>query len=963
MADLQKTIEILFGGTDNLSPITRNMTRTIGDFDSSLQSSVSVVNGYTSTIIKTEMAVLALGVTMTAVAINEAGNFHESIEEIGTLFNGTVEETKQLENAILDFSKTSGASIEDINNATYIAISTGAEWASVTETLAAAEVLATAGRIDLADATAVLQRSMNAYGFEASKATEVSEALFTTVQNGDITMALLSENLGKVATDAKAAGVPFDDLLASVSAMTIAGKDTSSSMTGLKSLFKELASPSTELSTAMGGMTLETNTLQEMMIKLKESTGGSKQAFDELFPNVNASTAALVLANDTAGSFAKTLDAMANKSGLLAEANKRMADEYASVNQYLVNSIRATLIDVGLPLLDDYTQGMTALTGVFSGLDKGIKSPNFDIIYNAIESFVDNFSGKMDEIAGALPDAMAQIDFTDLVGAFDDVTDTLGDAFDSVFGAGLDLTKPDDLATALQSGVNILKTFVDLTTGIITGLQPVFAILGKMATETGEVSESSAKATGEVLGSIALLGEFGTALGAALIVMREAKADVTNVFAGLSGTTTVIINAVQVFFDTFALHLVNLAIKANETLASITFGETSANFQSEADELKLVADGINANLVKNAGEMVGGYNTAMSGFDGSAALKNDADKTKETAEKFKGDLDKASKDITREWNSQEFNANNAMQLDVIDIENTTNGLAETIAEDATDIEDVWQIDPNMTSSFEEEATNINNVVEGIDGALSNQVENIEGTWNDFGDNLSPNIFDDAVNGVTDSFGDADQAVEDYTKTMVDGVATCSNVDKAIEKTSKKLEESKESTEKAQIAFAGLAVDMEKIASNERIVSMELKVEIDVAKIEADTKKTVAAMEAVAESYTATEGTISSMWETLSGDGLNRLNEIDLERQIDAQEERAQDQWETQKKLTEAQIEQMTASTERMNNGDALIQVDGGDLQPELESIMQSLLKSIRITASASFQDYILGIQAPPQEPI
>jgi hypothetical protein len=41
----------------------------------------------------------------------------------------------------------------------------------------------------------------------------------------------------------------------------------------------------------------------------------------------------------------------------------------------------------------------------------------------------------------------------------------------------------------------------------------------------------------------------------------------------------------------------------------------------------------------------------------------------------------------------------------------------------------------------------------------------------------------------------------------------------------------------------------------------------------------------------------------------------------------------------------------------LIQVDGGDLQPELEAIMQSLFRSIRVKMSADYEDFLFGLQA------
>jgi len=159
-----------------------------------------------------------------------------------------------------------------------------------------------------------------------------------------------------------------------------------------------------------------------------------------------------------------------------------------------------------------------------------------------------------------------------------------------------------------------------------------------------------------------------------------------------------------------------------------------------------------------------------------------------------------------------------------------------------------------------------------------------------------------------------------------------------------------------LEYSKLEVEMEEIASNERIQQMEFFVNLEVAKVEADAKKIVAAFESVATSYSSTSDLISDLYGNLSGGELSRFQELDLESSIKKAEKLAQDQWETQKKLIEAQIEQTESITRRTESGDALITVDGGDLQPELEAIMQSLFRSIRIKMSADYEDFLFGLQ-------
>ena len=882
MADLSKTIEIIFGGVDNLSSVTKGLSSEFADFDSKVQGVAAPVGNFTENLLKTEAAVLALGIAMVGVSIDQAGKFKGSIEEIGTLFNGTAEEVALLETSIKDYARNSTSSITEITEATYIAISTGTEWTEVNLALASSEELAVVGATDLATATGALSRTMNAYGLSADEAQRVSEALFTTVQNGDLTMEDLAANIGKVATTAHGAGVDLETLLAAVSAVTIAGVSTAESMTLLKALFKSLASPSAELTEALGGMSLETNTLQEIMSLLAEKTGGSLEEFTKLFPSIEASQAAMILGNDAAGAFSSTLEAMNEKTGKLSLNYEKMSETFSRINQTLVNNLKLTLIDAGIPLLDEYGTAVKAITGLLGSIGDGLTSPNFDSVYNAVDAFVLEFSSKIDEIATALPEAMAQIDFDDLIRAFQDVGGEIGSAFDEIFGDELDLSKPEDLAKALQAGVNLLVSFVDVTSGIIKGFGPIFSVLGEVAQRLGETSENTAKTTGEVLGALTLLKEFGTGIGAFLILLKESEADITNVFNTLEGSAKIVINAMQLAFDAFAVVVFETASTLAKVMNLVTWGDVAQDFRDSAVELDEFADAARENFSQNMEDMGESFDKLGEGLSGGVDVK---DATQDLE-----DLGKAATDT---------------ETPLKDLEDTTGEVAD---------------------------------------ALANDIPDSAGDTNT------------ALEEVTDSTEKADTAGQNYKKTLVDGIPTFDQVGKAAKGLAVETDKAKESAEKMALEYAKLEVELEDIASNERIKSIEFFVDLEVAKVEADAAKVVAAFESVADSYQATTELIGNLYGELGGGELSRFQEIDLEKSIQEAEKLARDQWETQKKLIEAQIDQIEAATERTQRGDALIKVDGGDLQPELEAIMQSLFRSIRVKMSADYEDFLFGLQ-------
>ena len=133
---------------------------------------------------------------------------------------------------VMDYARNSTASIEDINKAIYTAISAGSEYTDVLELLSKTEKLSDAGRADLVETTKLVVSVLNAYGLSAKDAEAVSDALFTTVKDGQTTLPELAASLAQVTTVAANSGVSFDELMASLAALTVTGMPTDGSRYG-----------------------------------------------------------------------------------------------------------------------------------------------------------------------------------------------------------------------------------------------------------------------------------------------------------------------------------------------------------------------------------------------------------------------------------------------------------------------------------------------------------------------------------------------------------------------------------------------------------------------------------------------------------------------------------------------------------------------------------------------------------
>ena len=440
---------------------------------------------------------------------------------------------------------------------------------------------------------------------------------------------------------------------------------------------------------------------------------------------------------------------------------------------------------------------------------------------------------------------------------------------------------------------------MDLTTGIVTGLEPIFDVLGEAATQTGKVGEEAAKATGEVLGAITLLHEFGTALGVTLILIKESEADITNVFATLEGMVGIVINAMQMAFDAFAVVIFRVAATMAESLNLVSFGDVAQGFRDSAAELKLLADAAAENLKSNANDMGEAWGTMTSGISGDAA---------ELKEAMSG------------------------------IEHAANSI----------VDDIF----NFGEVADKAGDGVKNLGDKADaakqpiGELSEDLRSLDGV------EVVPSTIPENIEKIGETAESSGEKYGQFIKTMIDGVPTFTKAGEALEEVKTQTKLSSEEAKKAEIAYAKLEVDLEKIASNERIKNMEFTVDLEIARVEAQAKQMVAAFDSVATSYVSTQNLIGDLFGQDAPDW-DRFG-FATEASIQSAEQRAEDLKNAQIELIDAQIKQMEASTRRMNSGDALITVDGGDLQPELQAIMESLFASIRIEMSSNYESFLLG---------
>jgi TP901 family phage tail tape measure protein len=245
MSDIQKTIEIIFQGVDELSGPMGNMAGGLSDFSAKIEAMAQPFAQVGDAVLKLDAALAGMAAAGLAYAIKSGGDFTAQLNEINTMAGLSGDQLGIFSQDIINYAKDSTQSFESINNAIYQALSLGNDYETTLNTLRTAEQLAVAGKADLTASLELLLGTMNSYGAGVDEAGRYSDTFFTIVQNGKTTIPELAASLAQVTGVASSAGIPIETLGSAIAALTAAGSPTAQAMTQVKAVIESIINPTT----------------------------------------------------------------------------------------------------------------------------------------------------------------------------------------------------------------------------------------------------------------------------------------------------------------------------------------------------------------------------------------------------------------------------------------------------------------------------------------------------------------------------------------------------------------------------------------------------------------------------------------------------------------------------------------------------------------------------------------------
>ena len=292
----------------------------------------------------------ALMAIPTAVAGKTFLAFEKQMTQVATMLDDPKAHMENFRDSIRRMSKEFGVGTDELADGLYRILSATVPAEDALTTLESAIKASIGGITDVATTTKVIVGIMNAYGMSASKAVDISDTLFMTVKRGQLNYEELANSIGTATSFAKQAGVPIEQLGATLALVTTANIAADKAINGLRQAFASMMAPAAEADKVfkeLFGETFDISAIRKsgdiiQFLKLiKERTdalaeGPRQKALKVLFGDIRAAQALLPVI-DNVEKLTTNMDFMANKAGA-ADAmfqlfNKTLGQEFKKLVQ------------------------------------------------------------------------------------------------------------------------------------------------------------------------------------------------------------------------------------------------------------------------------------------------------------------------------------------------------------------------------------------------------------------------------------------------------------------------------------------------------------------------------------------------------------------------------------------------------------------------------------------------------
>ncbi len=210
----------------------------------------------------TQMTAASAGLTMALAATGrQAAMVDQSMRDVNSIAKVTEQSLSGLTTSVLDIARDPKVvdTPAKLSAGLYDLYSSGLQGAAAMDTLRIASKGAAAGQADTSAAATVLSGVMNAYNTKTGPdAIRIMDALFKTVEVGNVRFPELAASLGTVTSTAASVGVGIEEVGAAIAVMTNKGIAAPEAITALNNVLMQFLSPNKAFQAAMAASGYQT---------------------------------------------------------------------------------------------------------------------------------------------------------------------------------------------------------------------------------------------------------------------------------------------------------------------------------------------------------------------------------------------------------------------------------------------------------------------------------------------------------------------------------------------------------------------------------------------------------------------------------------------------------------------------------------------------------------------------------
>ena len=901
------------GAEDTEAPV-KSLGERFDELTGNLESATQPLADITNSILAFDAAVVGLAAVLGSKAIEETAKFEESLYLVQKQLGDTGPSLEKAKADIEAVALAYGTNANTVAESTASFLAAGYDYEAAAQLVDSSTQLMIAGELDAAVATDAITSSLAGFKVPANEAADASVKIGDVLNKiGDISSGAFTEivdGFKTIAPTAKDAGMSMEETAAAIATIVDTGYSGSEAANALKSGLVQLVDPPSDAREALKALGVELTDSNGKQKLAGEIMGDLAGKYAGLTEEQKLQTAAVIFGKDQAGKlnallgdWGKSQDYVSQMLDKTTGAVGSMAKEVEGKMALLTTAIdqaneawRQALESFGAQINAEGSVNAfyEALQNLGVALKNVINTGALDPLVEAYQGAYEQLAEITNDIAKNLPEALAKIDWSQFQAAIGD----LGDSFGNLF-ADIDLSTPEGLAEVIQTLVDVGANLINTTSGIVDGFKPLFDIIGNVVKVFAELDPEVASAAGYLLGLATtvntLSGVFGS-FSSAITGIGKLISGAGGLISSFTSLNPVVLAAATAFG----------AFKFGEWVGEIT-GYNEA-WDNTIGKLNLVGETVGV-----ADEALANSTTTL---DEVASTLGVASLSMEEFNQAVDDGTLIFDDATGKW---------------VKAGESASDLGDSIAE-TTQYFDDWGEGANLAG-------------EGTK-ALAKTTEEAVATldyWNGLLEDAKAQYESGAIS--QEEYTAAVKGIDDAAAKA--GVNLVTMADQADD-TAKSTKEMAEASEK-------FALEWEKILSAERTAIFEASADIQVAQIEADAERTVAAMEMLSASFQSTGDVLTELiglWADLEGMDQQQITEW-IEREYEIREQLAQAQID----LINAEIARMEAQTAMLENGGMDITIQSDGLEPELEAFMYKILDRIRVQVAGSYQEFLLGCGA------